>query len=195
MYPGMYQPLQATAIILADLIKNPTTEEAKHSRNLVDKLFSLIGPDGFGSHMEKQPTRNLSPAGREAWEMLRKLRRQAWKSAGLDPDFVWTDSNMAKKDSNIGVPPQMQINTEIDMLQTNGTSSVIATPNIVDSTFPLELGQYPDMNWTENFDFNASPSDHSEQFTLGDIDGLDWQQWDFLLQQSFNMPDPGQSYF
>ena len=191
----MYQPLQATAIILADLIKNPTTEEAQHSRKLVDRLFSLIGPDGFGSHMEKQPKRNLSPAGREAWEMLRKLRRQAWTRAGLDPDFVWTDSNLIKKDSNAETSPQTQINNRIDVLQTGGANSIIVNPNIVDTVLPLEFGQYPDMNWTENFDFNASPSDHSEQFTLGDIDGLDWQQWDFLLQQSFNMPDPGQSYF
>lgn len=195
MYPGMYQPLQATAIILADLIKNPTTDEAQHSRTLVDRLFSLIGPDGFGWHKEEQSKRNLSPAGREAWEMLRKLRRQAWKRAGLDPDFVWTESNnpMEHIDSEQALEPP--INLDSDALQSSTIVDAMTSPTVLDAALPPELGQYPEFNWTETYDFNASPSDGSGQFSLGDIDGFDWQQWDFLLQQSFNMPDPGQSYF
>lgn len=187
----MYQPLQATAIILADLLKNPRTSEAQHSRTLVDRLFSLIGPDGFGK--EKQSKRNLSPAGREAWEMLRKLRRQAWKSAGLDPDFVWTDSTNPTKDIN----PEQMLEAPVNLGSDPSQSSVnaVAGANVLDAGFPPELGQYPDFNWSETYDFNASPSDASGQFSLGDIDGFDWHEWDFLLQQSFSMPDPGQSYF
>lgn len=195
MYPGMYQPLQATAIILADLIKNPTTEEAQHSRTLVDRLFSLIGPDGFGWQTEKPSKRNLSPAGREAWQMLRKLRRQAWKAAGLDPEFVWTDSNQPAKAVNLEQPVQPPLDIPVNAVQNPVAEPVVTSPNVLSTAYTPEFGQYYDFNWSETFDFNASPSDQSGQFELGEIDGFDWQQWDFLLQQSFNMPDPGQSYF
>ncbi|KIM94525.1 hypothetical protein OIDMADRAFT_97648, partial [Oidiodendron maius Zn] len=91
LYPGTYQPLQATAILLDDVLKSPFSEEAQHSRMLVEKLFSLVGPHGIGLSNGRNSNRDLSPAGKEVWEMLRRLRRRAWKKAGIDPDMAWLD--------------------------------------------------------------------------------------------------------
>ena len=45
---GTYQPLQATAILLDDVLNSPFSEETLHSRVLVEKLFSFVGLHGMG---------------------------------------------------------------------------------------------------------------------------------------------------
>jgi hypothetical protein len=191
-YPGMYQPLQATAIILADLIKNPNTDEALRSRTVVDRLFSLIGPDGFGSQTDPRSKRNLSPAGQEAWQMLRSLRKQAWRAAGLDPDFVWTDFSRA-----LAPEQQVQHSTNSDVGRRESDPTVTERPDskVFDSTFTPEWCQTFDPTWSESLDFSNFSSDQSGQFGLSNIEGFDWQLWDLILQQSFNMPKPDQPWF
>jgi hypothetical protein len=73
LYPGTYQPIQATAILFADLLRNPHSAEAQHSRRLVERLFSPVGSDGVGWYAKTDSKRNLSPGGKEVWEMLRRL--------------------------------------------------------------------------------------------------------------------------
>lgn len=191
----MYQPLQATAIILADLIKNPNTDEALHLRTLVDRLFSLIGPDGFGSSLGKTSKRNLTTAGRDVWEMLRRLRRQAWNKAGLDPEFVWMNPQFKARNS----PSEYlaQGNASEVLGQPQDVVPAIAIPNLEpsDTFLQPEIELFSDATWMGNADLSTGRVDQTGQFSLGDVEGFDWQHWDFLLQQSFNMPDPGQPNF
>lgn len=90
--------------MLIDLYERPHSPEAPKSRALIDKIFSLSGPDGgvVGGEDGITTQRPLRDGGREAWDMMRRLREKSWQKAGLDPDVLWTD---AKQDPfPAGVP-------------------------------------------------------------------------------------------
>ncbi|OGM49263.1 C6 transcription factor [Aspergillus bombycis] len=67
--------------------------EAPKSRAFIDKIFSLTGPDGgvVGGEDGISAQRPLKDGGREAWDMIRRLRQKAWQKAGLDPHKLWTE--------------------------------------------------------------------------------------------------------
>lgn len=46
LYPGSYQPLQPTAVLLVDLWEHPLSAEATVSRKLLDRTFTFLGPNG-----------------------------------------------------------------------------------------------------------------------------------------------------
>ena len=91
-WPGNHQPMHAAMIMLVDLYERPNSVEAPRSRALIDKIFSLSGPDGGIVSGEDGVTvqRPLREGGREAWDMLRRLRDKAWQKGGLDPNVLWT---------------------------------------------------------------------------------------------------------
>lgn len=79
--------------MLIDLFERPHSVEAPRSRAFIDQIFALSGPDGGIVHGEDGVSvqRPLREGGREAWDMLRRLRQKAWQKAGLDPDVLWTE--------------------------------------------------------------------------------------------------------
>lgn len=79
--------------MLIDLYERPTSPEASKSRAFIDKIFSLSGPDGgvVGGEDGVSTARPLKDGGREAWDMMRRLREKAWQKAGLDPQVFWTE--------------------------------------------------------------------------------------------------------
>ena len=94
-WPGTHQPMHAVMIMLVDLYERPDSVEAPISRAFIDKVFSISGPDGGIVSGEDGMTvqRPLREGGREAWDMLRRLREKAWQKAGLDPDVLWTEED------------------------------------------------------------------------------------------------------
>ncbi|KKK20738.1 hypothetical protein ARAM_002716 [Aspergillus rambellii] len=92
-WPGNHQPMHATMIMLIDLYERPNSPEAPKSRAFIDKIFSLTGPDGgvVGGEDGITTQRPLKEGGREAWDMIRRLRQKAWQKAGLDPQRLWTE--------------------------------------------------------------------------------------------------------
>ncbi|KAI5301052.1 hypothetical protein KEM55_002815 [Ascosphaera atra] len=92
-WPGNHQPMHATMIMLIDLYERPHSPEAFKSRAYIDKIFSLSGPDGgvVGDEDGISTARPLRDGGREAWDMLKRLRQKAWLKAGLDPELLWTE--------------------------------------------------------------------------------------------------------
>ncbi len=85
--------------MLIDLFRRPLSAEAPRSRALIDEIFALSGPDGGITHGEDGVfvQRPLREGGREAWDMLRRLRQKAWQKAGLDPDVLWTEKAQMMK--------------------------------------------------------------------------------------------------
>ncbi|PYH49475.1 uncharacterized protein BP01DRAFT_413116 [Aspergillus saccharolyticus JOP 1030-1] len=92
-WPGNHQPMHATMIMLIDLYERPYSPEAPKSRAYIDKIFSMTGPDGgvVGGEDGISTQRPLNDGGREAWDMIRRLRQQAWQRAGLDPNRLWSE--------------------------------------------------------------------------------------------------------
>lgn len=92
-WPGNHQPMHATMVMLIDLYERPHSPEAPKSRAFIDKIFSLTGPDGgvVGGEDGISTQRPLKDGGREAWDMIRRLRHKAWQKAGLDPHRLWTE--------------------------------------------------------------------------------------------------------
>ncbi|KAL4977395.1 fungal-specific transcription factor domain-containing protein [Aspergillus desertorum] len=105
-WPGNHQPMHATMIMLIDLYERPYSPEAPKSRAFVDKIFSLTGPDGgvVGGEDGVSTQRPLKDGGREAWDMIRRLRQQAWQKAGLDPQKLW--SEQAQIQAGVAVPDE-----------------------------------------------------------------------------------------
>lgn len=85
--------MHAAMIMLIDLHERPSSPEAAKSRAFIDKIFSLTGPDGgvVGGEDGISTQRPLKDGGREAWDMIRRLRQNAWQKAGLDPQKLWTE--------------------------------------------------------------------------------------------------------
>ena len=80
------------AVILTDLVDNPSSNEAAESRRLVDCIFSLLGEDSgvVAEQAGHLMDRKLPASGRECWQMLAALRRRAWTAMCVDPSAIWT---------------------------------------------------------------------------------------------------------
>lgn len=123
-WPGSHQPMHAVMIMLVDLYERPHSAEAPISRAYIDKVFLISAPDGGIVSGEDGMTvqRPLREGGREAWDMLKRLREKAWQRAGLDPDVLWTEEDQI----NVGVG-QAQTETQ-KMLQTFRDGSIYEKP-------------------------------------------------------------------
>lgn len=82
-------------IMLIDLYERPHSPEAPKSRALIDRILALSGPDGgvVGGEDGISTQRPLKDGGREAWDMIRRLRQKAWQKAGLNPRMLWTEKD------------------------------------------------------------------------------------------------------
>ncbi|OQD68293.1 hypothetical protein PENPOL_c003G08220 [Penicillium polonicum] len=94
-WPGNHQPMHATMIMLIDLYERPYSPEASRSRAFIDSILALSGPDGgvVGGEDGVSTQRPLKDGGREAWDMIRRLRQKAWQKAGLNPRMLWTEQD------------------------------------------------------------------------------------------------------
>ncbi|CAG7945079.1 unnamed protein product [Penicillium nalgiovense] len=94
-WPGNHQPMHATMIMLIDLYERPYSPEASRSRAFIDRILALSGPDGgvVGGEDGVSTQRPLKDGGREAWDMIRRLRQKAWQKAGLNPRMLWTEQD------------------------------------------------------------------------------------------------------
>ncbi|KAJ5382134.1 hypothetical protein N7517_000045 [Penicillium concentricum] len=94
-WPGNHQPMHATMIMLIDLYERPYSPEASRSRAFIDSILALSGPDGgvVGGEDGVSTQRPLKDGGREAWDMIRRLRQKAWQKAGLNPQILWTEQD------------------------------------------------------------------------------------------------------
>lgn len=94
-WPGNHQPMHAAMIMLIDLYERPYSPEASKSRAFIDRILALSGPDGgvVGGEDGVSSQRPLKDGGREAWDMIRRLRQKAWQKAGLNPQMLWTEQD------------------------------------------------------------------------------------------------------
>lgn len=87
--------LTSSRIMLIDLYERPYSPEAFRSRAFIDRVLALSGPDGgvVGGEDGVSTQRPLKDGGREAWDMIRRLRQKAWQKAGLNPQMLWSEQD------------------------------------------------------------------------------------------------------
>jgi hypothetical protein len=140
-------------------------------------MFSLISPnDGVVSEDNGVLTeRNLSEGGREAWALLRRLRRKAWENMGRDPDVLWTEDGLGTTDvrSPAALAPEAASATNTSEVLKASSAQTLGTPfNLTsDASGPL---------------FDAP--EYLDYFVESDISHFNWMEWDAAMTGSFDMP-------
>ncbi|KAJ5882928.1 uncharacterized protein N7473_009814 [Penicillium subrubescens] len=147
-WPGNHQPMHATMIMLIDLYERPYSPEASRSRAFIDRILALSGPDGgvVGGEDGISTQRPLKDGGREAWDMIRRLRQKAWQKAGLNPQMLWTEQDQIQ--AGIASPAGEVRGSRVPFY--SGTSSVPGSPGM-STTMPSRQPAAPDRQLT---DFN-----------------------------------------
>ena len=97
MYPGIYQPLQPLAVLLADLLEHPNGTRAEQSRGLVDAVFKLYQVEEGVLNPNNSSRRELSPLGSTSWSILGRARKRALEKVGQD-HHTMIPSNNASSD-------------------------------------------------------------------------------------------------
>lgn len=160
LYPGLYQPLHAAAVLLSDLLRKPQSPEAENSMALIDTMFSLNLPK-HGVVSEENgivSERNLSEGGQEAWTFLRRLRQRAWGATGRDHTVLWPDTTVARGSpesheptdaASTGDPPETPVSRQLDRLpELTPECSAMAAEQPYDWDHFSEFGQW-EFNWAE----------------------------------------------
>ena len=183
-------------ILLVDLHSHPFSPEAAESRTYIDKTFQLSGPDGGVSSGEDRTCnqRPLREGGKEAWDMLRRLRQKAWTKAGLDPDMLMIEPKTTKRSD----PENSTLAVDLSQPETNGfkghsslgqsepsrqaplqdvhptVSDATPVPNTVTSSFETN-----GFNLQTAIDNVETPHD------------FDWEQWDAVFGQYAPLDEEG----
>ncbi|KAL4807207.1 fungal-specific transcription factor domain-containing protein [Aspergillus unguis] len=140
-WPGNHQPLHALIIMLKYLDLDRLATDALAIRNLIDETIALCDADGGvnrstegGSDIWRRP---LTEGGREAWDLIRRLRAGIFVKLGLDPDILPTrdqvvDSARRRLDS-MEMSPDMLLKGEDPILR--DTLSTVANDSPGGSPF------------------------------------------------------------
>ncbi|KAK2751104.1 hypothetical protein FQN57_000179 [Myotisia sp. PD_48] len=145
-WPGNHQPMHATMIMLIDLYERPTSPEAPKSRAFIDKIFSLSGPDGgvVGDEDGVTTSRPLKDGGRQAWDMMRRLREKAWQKAGLNPQLLWTEQAQVQAGVVAHASPVASATSIRSSEQSLKEQSTSPAANFVDSYYAIIKDSFND---------------------------------------------------
>lgn len=173
MYPGTYQPLQALALLLADLLENPHSDESATSRGLIDTIFELYEVDRGMISQNDAPQRQLSPWGREAWSMLGRTRKVALEQMGQDSHVLMP---LTRSPSGVCICGEIILRGSQQPPEAS-TTEEIRTHDDADSLPSMVLDTRP-----------AGTDGHSLTTPGGETDpvrsGFDWDEWDAFLGDS-----------
>lgn len=164
MYPGIYQPLQAVSLLLADLLRYPHSDEASLSRGLVDAVFDQYQVDeGLVGH-SYPPERRLSPLGRDAWAMLAEARKKVLEQLGED-HHVLLPSRSPYSDICIcgeRFAESQQCNQPEEYPRSEPAESFLSPAHLFETTNIQGISSLPAVGHTE----------------------FDWQEWDATVGNS-----------
>ncbi|KAJ5786919.1 uncharacterized protein N7503_012131 [Penicillium pulvis] len=138
-WPGNHQPMHATMIMLIDLYERPYSPEASKSRAFIDRILALSGPDGgvVGGEDGISTQRPLKDGGREAWDMIRRLRQKAWQKAGLNPKMLWTEQDQIQA----GIASPAGETNSLRSSYHSGTSPAPGSPAVSSTRQPAGSGR------------------------------------------------------
>ncbi|KUJ20704.1 uncharacterized protein LY89DRAFT_682404 [Mollisia scopiformis] len=150
-WPGIHQPLHAVMVLVRHVNRFPHSPHCEANRQAVDEALALCGPDGgmTGVHEGRVNRRPLREGGEAAWDLIRRLRAQAWLKAGVDPDVLLTRDETAERmkmrlaDQDItgqwAAEPQFDFQNQLGLLTEEELLGAI------DPSIPLDA----DMDWAQ----------------------------------------------
>jgi hypothetical protein len=96
---SIHQPLHAVMVLVRDVNRFPNSPHSEANIQAIDEALALCDPDGgiTGIREGRLNRRSLKQGGQEAWNLIRKLRAQAWRKVGLDPDVFLTRSETEER--------------------------------------------------------------------------------------------------
>ncbi|KAJ5318519.1 hypothetical protein N7476_004939 [Penicillium atrosanguineum] len=134
-WPGNHQPLHALMVLLKDFERDPTASDAVATRRLIDETVALCDTGGGVNSTDGRTDarrRPLIEGGREAWDLIRKLRGTVYVKLGLDPDILPTReqvTDLARRLlEDIGMNPNVLVEGENYIL--HDTLTTIATDTL-----------------------------------------------------------------
>ncbi|KAJ5950447.1 uncharacterized protein N7479_008860 [Penicillium vulpinum] len=191
-WPGNHQPMHAMMIILIDLYERPYSPEASVSRGFVDQILSLSGPDGGvvsggDDIFIQRPLRN---GGREAWDMIRRLRQKAWQKAGLNPQLPRMGQDWPSESDFANAPHFQSMSSTTATAPTSAAFAAdLAFARSSARTLPTTLNS-PTVHFMDTADPNVLPaSERSAPFMIDPSFNFDWVEWDNIFGQSLPVAD------
>jgi hypothetical protein len=135
-------------ILLKEIERNPHGVNTSSLRSLVDQTIALCGPDGgvIGTREYSVVRRPLTDGGKEAWELITRLRSKIWIMAGLNPENLPLRQQVAQHSED-------QLTTILDTMSSNFDPVALSTaaesfPSITDSLTSSGMGS-PSVNWED----------------------------------------------
>lgn len=191
-------------ILLIDLYKRPYSPEAPVSRSFIDRILALAGPgEGIVGTRDDLPTlRPLGDAGREAWNMIHRLRQKAWLKAGLNPNLPLhalsgqsqSPSDVPEAASNLKRQRSSSDSARVSpaMPPTSVIASTARSPHalhVPTSAADFDfVSSYPAMNSTNPT--IPTPIPESCPSSTGDpAVSFDWGEWDAIFGRSLPVTD------
>lgn len=177
------------------------------SRGFVDQILSLSGPDGGvvsggDDIFTQRPLRN---GGREAWDMIRRLRQKAWQKAGPNPQMPRTGQDWSTTSDFANAP---YFNSMSSAAVTAPTTSAAVTTTVSScdracapdlpfahsSAAPIStqrsLINHPPVNFLDTTGPNIPPApENSVPFMMDPSLNFDWGEWDNIFGQSLPVAD------
>ena len=202
LYPGMYQPLTQTSVLLVDLHRWPTSQEANASRLALEKLFARLGPNGriFARNSSEShcSLRRSSQAAHIAWSRLEGLRKKVWRDLGIDASVSWgcsfantpepygSSSSVASESSNLHRmhsrprPESVYLPAPHDFELTERSFPHLSPSSFTDQNAYSVEGQVSPMCTPAQFDDSQSISNDLAEFQT---------EQDLMLWQIFGEPE------
>ena len=153
---------------------DPTATDAVAIRNFIDETIALCDADGGvnrsiegGADIRRRP---LTEGGREAWELIRRLRAGIFLKIGLDPDILPTRDQVVdsawRRLEIMEMSPNMLLKGDEPI--PHDTISTIANDSLRFSPFPV----------AESY----AVTDLIGEFTTSTPSlSVDWNEWDALF--------------
>jgi hypothetical protein len=130
--------------MLIDLYERPYSPEASKSRAFIDSILALSGPDGgvVGGEDGVSTQRPLKDGGREAWDMIRRLRQKAWQKAGLDPQMLWTEQDQIQAGvASPAAPSGSEDSVSSSTTHAGSSSSALSGRSLAQSSQPSDFNK------------------------------------------------------
>ena len=163
-------------ILIREIDQSSDSGYTEECRNIVDEAFSVCGSAGGLISTEDPNLQHqlLTEGGREAWDLLFRLRSKAWQKHDVDPDILWTRDEVTKR----AYARAERITRDPDAEYPQGEMSTQFPP------LGPSAGVHPIATTTTAANAPQESLNAEILADAGQMTNVDWQEWDSLVAES-----------